>query len=126
MARAHAREIWLLWDQDLRFDGIERFVHWLTGVSFVIRYYRPQHHLRAKPAAALDGATGIQCLDPMGKFAHNFLSFAFTIGVVLMFLMWIGRNFPTAADIEWVKMAGGMFDKVTAPHPPTSSMQGKS
>jgi formate dehydrogenase subunit gamma len=25
-----------------------------------------------------------------------------------MFLMWISQNFPTAADVEWFKMGGGM------------------
>ena len=25
-----------------------------------------------------------------------------------MFLMWIGQNFPTAADVQWFKMGGGM------------------
>ena len=25
-----------------------------------------------------------------------------------MFLMWIGQNFPTAADVQWIKMGGGM------------------
>jgi formate dehydrogenase subunit gamma len=41
------------------------------------------------------------------KYAHNYLSFAFTLGVVLMFLMWVGENFPTDADAEWLKKGGG-------------------
>ncbi len=35
-----------------------------------------------------------------------------------MFLMWVGENFPTAADAEWVKEGGGMFDKDDATHAP--------
>jgi formate dehydrogenase subunit gamma len=31
------------------------------------------------------------------KYAHNYLSFPFTIGVVLIFLMWIGGNIPNAS-----------------------------
>jgi formate dehydrogenase subunit gamma len=43
------------------------------------------------------------------KYAHNFLSFPFTIGVVLMFLIWVARNLPTRADVEWLKQGGGML-----------------
>ena len=35
-----------------------------------------------------------------------------------MFLMWIGQNFPTAADVEWLKRGGGMFTKKHGGHPP--------
>ena len=31
------------------------------------------------------------------------------LGVVLMFLMWVARNIPTGADVEWFKSGGGMF-----------------
>ena len=103
----------------LRFDAFERFVHWLTASTFVVL-----------------GLTGLNVsfgrslllplMDPQAfsnwsewaKFTHNYLSFAFTLGVVLMFLMWVGRNFPTAADVTWVKMGGGMFDKSDSTHAP--------
>ena len=37
------------------------------------------------------------------KYAHNYLSFPFTLGVVLMFLMWIGGQYPEPVDVEWLK-----------------------
>ena len=49
------------------------------------------------------------------KYAHNYLSFPFTLGVVLIFLMWIGGNIPTGSDIDWLKRGGGM---VGHDHPP--------
>ena len=49
------------------------------------------------------------------KYGHNFLSFRFTIGVLLMFLMWVGGNLPSAVDVEWLKSGGGMF---ATSHPP--------
>ncbi len=103
----------------LRFDGFERFVHWLTATSFIVL-----------------GLTGLNIsfgrslllplMDPQtfsnwsewAKYSHNYLSFAFTIGVIVMFLMWVGRNLPTAADVTWVKMGGGMFDKSDSTHAP--------
>ena len=42
------------------------------------------------------------------KYAHNFLSFPFTLGVVLIFLMWIAWNLPSRDDVEWLKEGGGM------------------
>jgi formate dehydrogenase subunit gamma len=50
-----------------------------------------------------------------GKYAHDFLSFPFTLGVVLIFLMWIAGNLPSRDDVEWLKEGGGM---VGHKHPP--------
>ncbi len=103
----------------VRFNAFERFVHWLTASTFVIL-----------AITGLNISFGRSLLLPLmppqafsdwsewAKYAHNYLSFAFTIGVVLMFLMWVGENFPTAADAEWVKQGGGMFDKEDKTHAP--------
>jgi formate dehydrogenase subunit gamma len=43
------------------------------------------------------------------------LSFPFTLGVVLIFLLWIVWNVPTATDVKWIAEGGGIVgDK----HPP--------
>ena len=39
------------------------------------------------------------------KYAHNYLSFPFTLGVVLMFLMWIAWNFPSSVDVRYLAKA---------------------
>jgi formate dehydrogenase subunit gamma len=49
------------------------------------------------------------------KYLHNYLSFPFTIGVVLILLMWIGGNLPNRTDLEWLKRGGGI---VGDDHPP--------
>jgi formate dehydrogenase subunit gamma len=49
------------------------------------------------------------------KYAHNFVSFPFTIGVILIFLLWIAGNIPNRVDVEWVKRGGGI---VGDDHPP--------
>ena len=49
------------------------------------------------------------------KYAHNYLSFPFTLGVVLIFLMWIAWNIPNKVDVEWLKEGGGI---VGHKHPP--------
>lgn len=96
----------------VRFNGFERFTHWLTASTFVVLGISGLNITFGR-ALILPwlGPEAFSAWSEWAKIAHNYLSFAFTIGVVLMFLMWIGQNFPTAADIKWLKMGGGMFSK---------------
>ena len=55
-------------------------------------------------------------LTVYGKLAHNFLSFPFVLGIVLMLLIWVRHNIPDGGDIAWIKAAGGLFSK--GKHPP--------
>jgi formate dehydrogenase subunit gamma len=93
----------------VRFNGFERFVHWLTAATFIVLGITGLNITFGR-ALILPwmGPEAFSAWSEWGKYAHNYLSFAFTIGVVLMFLMWIGQNFPTAADAEWLKAGGGM------------------
>jgi formate dehydrogenase subunit gamma len=93
----------------VRFNAFERFVHWLTASTFIILGITGLNITFGR-ALVLPwmGADAFSAWSQWAKYAHNYLSFAFTIGVVLMFLMWIGQNFPTAADVQWFKMGGGM------------------
>ncbi len=92
-----------------RFNGFERFVHWLTATTFVILGLTGLNITFGR-ALLLPwmGPDAFSDWSQWAKYFHNYLSFAFTIGVVLMFLMWIGQNFPTAADAQWLKAGGGM------------------
>ena len=93
----------------VRFNAFERFVHWLTASTFIVLGITGLNITFGR-ALILPwmGPDAFSAWSEWGKYAHNYLSFAFTIGVVLMFLMWIGQNFPTAADVQWFKMGGGM------------------
>ena len=96
----------------VRFNSFERFVHWLTATCFVILAITGLNVTFGRTLFASSGASeAFSTWSQWAKYAHNYLSFAFTIGVVLMFLMWIGQNFPTRADIQWLKAGGGMFSK---------------
>jgi formate dehydrogenase subunit gamma len=103
----------------VRFTGFERFVHWLTATTFVILGITGLNITFGR-ALILPwlGPNAFSAWSEWAKYSHNYLSFGFTLGVVLMFLMWIGQNFPTAADVEWLKRGGGMFTKKHGGHPP--------
>ena len=93
----------------VRFNGFERFVHWLTATTFVVLGITGLNITFGRALLLpLVGPEAFSAWSEWAKIAHNYLSFAFTLGVVLMFLMWIGQNFPTAADVDWFKMGGGM------------------
>lgn len=107
----------------VRFNAFERFVHWLTASTFVVLGITGLNISFGRGLLLpWMGPSAFSTWSEWGKYAHNYLSFAFTIGVVLMFLMWIGQNFPTAADVQWFKMGGGMGKGHR--HPPAHRFNG--
>jgi formate dehydrogenase subunit gamma len=100
----------------VRFNAFERFVHWMTATCFVILGITGLNITFGRTLILpLVGADAFTAWSQAGKYAHNFLSFPFTLGVILIFLMWIARNMPSRMDLEWLKQGGGMVgDK----HPP--------
>lgn len=100
----------------VRFNGFERFVHWMTAACFIILSISGLNITFGKPLLLpLMGPEAFTTWSELAKYAHNFLSFPFTIGVVLIFLMWVGGNIPNNVDVEWVKRGGGIIGN---DHPP--------
>ena len=100
----------------VRFTAFERFTHWMTATCFIILSVSGLNITFGKPLLLpLLGPSAFTTWSELAKYAHNFLSFPFTIGVVLIFLMWIGSNIPNRRDVEWVKRGGGIIGK---DHPP--------
>ena len=89
----------------------------MTATCFIILAISGLNITFGKPTAAAAARAGR--LSPPGrsgrKYAHNYLSFPFTLGVVLMLLMWIAGNIPNRVDVEWIKRGGGI---VGNEHPP--------
>lgn len=102
----------------VRFNGFERFVHWMTAVCFIILALSGLNITFGKVLLwPLMSPETFTALSQYAKYAHNYLSFPFTIGVVLIFLMWIGGNLPDRADGQWVREGfGGIVKPGT--HPP--------
>ena len=95
----------------VRFNGFERFVHWMTAVCFIILGITGLNITFGRPLLLpLLGADNFTAWSEWAKYAHNFLSFPFTIGVVLIFLTWIGSNIPNKVDVEWIKQGGGIIN----------------
>ena len=100
----------------VRFNGFERFTHWMTAACFIILALSGLNITFGKPLLLpLIGAESFTAWSQWSKYAHNYLSFPFTIGVFLIFIMWIAGNIPNRVDVEWLKRGGGI---VGHDHPP--------
>jgi formate dehydrogenase subunit gamma len=99
----------------VRFSGFERFVHWMATVCFIILALSGLNLTFGKVLLLpLIGPEAFTAVARWGKYAHNFLSFPFTLSVVMIFLMWVKWNIPSRVDIQWIKEGGGFGEK----HPP--------
>ena len=88
----------------------------MTATCFIILALSGLNITFGKPLLLpLLGPEAFTTWSELAKYAHNYLSFPFTIGVVLIFLMWVGGNIPNSVDVEWVKRGGGI---VGNDHPP--------
>ena len=93
----------------VRFSGFERLVHWMTATCFIILGISGLNITFGKPLLLpLIGPEAFTTWSLWAKYAHNYLSFPFTLGVVLIFLMWIAWNFPTRVDVNWLREGGGI------------------
>ncbi len=100
-----------------RFNAIERAAHWITACSFVVLALTGLNLLYGRHVLLpILGPEIFSAITIGGKYAHNFLSFAFMVGVVMMFVLWVGRNVPNMTDLRWLAVGGGLLTKGV--HPP--------
>jgi formate dehydrogenase subunit gamma len=99
-----------------RFKAFERFVHWLTAVSFVVLGISGLNITFGKHLLlSLIGNDAFSAFSQAAKYAHNFTSFPFVLGLVLIVVMFIKDNIPEKSDIEWFKQGGGFIKSKHAP-----------
>jgi formate dehydrogenase subunit gamma len=99
-----------------RFSAFERFLHWLVTTSFVVLALTGLNFAFGKKLLLpMIGPDAFSLVAEGAKYAHNYMSFPFVLGMIVLFLMWVKDNFPTRADVEWLKQGGGF---VGAKHPP--------
>lgn len=108
-----------------RFNSVERIAHWLTAGSFMVlgltglnvMYGR---YLFGKGGEAPGDFSGLHQFFAFtayyGKLAHNYIAFAFMVGIVMIVALWVKDNIPRAIDLKWLAVGGGLFSKNV--HPP--------
>jgi formate dehydrogenase subunit gamma len=100
----------------LRFKAFERFSHWLTAVSFVILGLTGLNITFGKilllPVVGPDTFSDI---SSAAKYVHNFTSFSFMAGLLLIVVIFFRDNLPAKVDLDWIRQGGGFIKNRHAP-----------
>src|ERR1700722_15901207 len=100
----------------LRFKAFERFSHWLTAVSFVILGLTGLNITFGKIVLLpLIGPEAFSDVSQAAKYVHNFISFAFVAGLLLIIAIFFKDNLPEKVDLDWIKQCGGFIKGKHAP-----------
>jgi formate dehydrogenase subunit gamma len=59
----------------------------------------------------LIGPEAFTALSHYGKLGHNYLAFPFTLGLVVMLLVWVRDNLPNRIDLAWLRAGGGFLGR---------------
>jgi formate dehydrogenase subunit gamma len=93
-----------------RFSLVERASHWLLASSFIILALTGLNLLFGRDLVIpLIGKEAFAAITIYGKYIHNYVAFAFMAALVMIAVLWIGRNIPNGHDIVWLLRGGGMF-----------------
>ena len=100
-----------------RFNTLERMSHWLMAVSFLLQAATGLVALYGRDTLLpLMGKSAFASFAMGAKWIHAYVAFAFMVGLVLSFVLWVRHNFPNRHDVVWLSQAGGLLSKHS--HPP--------
>lgn len=103
-----------------RWNGLDRLVHWMTAISFVILAITGLSMLIGKTLLIpVLGKAGFAAWAQASITLHNVVGPVFSIGIVLMIVLWVWHNFPNAVDVKWFKQGGGLIGNA---HPSAGRM----
>ncbi|CAN1538778.1 FdnI Cytochrome b subunit of formate dehydrogenase [Rhabdaerophilaceae bacterium] len=107
----------------LRFNGLERFAHWLSATTFIVLALTGANITFGRTLLMpVMGAEGFAAWAQYAKYIHNYVGFAFMLGVLMMFLVWVKDNMPSMVDLQWFAAGGGILSK--GHHPPAKRFNG--
>lgn len=100
----------------LRFNAFERFTHWLTALTFIALAVSGLNYIFGKRLLLpLIGPEAFAAWSQYAKFVHNYLSWPFMIGLLIMIVVWLRDNIPDRTDVTWLRQGGGLIGDG---HPP--------
>lgn len=99
-----------------RWSAFERVMHWYVAISFIVLAITGLSLIFGRTVLIpLLGKEGFAAWAQLAKPVHDYLSLPFAAGLFLILFMWIGKSFPKAYDLDWLKSLGGA---VGDGHPP--------
>ncbi|RUV72728.1 MAG: formate dehydrogenase subunit gamma [Mesorhizobium sp.] len=103
----------------LRFGALERLTHWMTATAFIILAITGLNFIFGKRLLMpLIGPDAFSTWSIWAKYAHDFVSWAFMLGILVMLVTWAWDNLPDRHDAHWLRVGGGFLDKTNRTHPP--------
>ena len=101
----------------LRFSAFERFAHWLMAGSFIVLALTGLNLVLGRIIILpWLGEGAFSTITAWGKVSHNYVGWAFMVGLILSFIVWVSHNIPDKVDAKWIAQGGGIFKKGV--HPP--------
>ena len=99
-----------------RWSTFERIMHWYVAISFIILAITGLSLIFGRTLLIpLMGKEGFAAWAGLAKPVHDYLALPFAAGLVLLLLMWIGKNIPKSYDVKWLASLGGAIGDG---HPP--------
>ena len=99
-----------------RFRYYERMGHWTVAISFILLSLTGLNILFGRYVILpVVGPEIFAQVTLAGKFIHNYVAFAFAVGLVWIFIHWVPHNIPTLTDVKWALKGGGII--VPSVHP---------
>ena len=100
-----------------RFTPLERYTHWVVGISFAILGVTGLMMMVGKYVLLpVIGYTLFGWLAQLSKHLHNFAGPVFAVSLVVFIVMFVKDNLPRLHDIGWFLKLGGM---VSGEHVPS-------
>ncbi|WP_237217650.1 formate dehydrogenase subunit gamma, partial [Falsiroseomonas oryziterrae] len=98
-----------------RYTLVERVNHWMVAASFVVLALTGLNIIwGAYVLRPLIGPSAFTAVTFYGQAVHQFVAFAFMVGLLVMIVHWFRPNLPARVDLAWIR-AGGPFARG---HPP--------
>jgi len=93
-----------------RFTALERYAHWVMGISFVLLAISGVIILLGRHVLLpVIGYTLFAWLTSLAKNLHNFIGPLFVISLLFFIVLFVRDNLPKAYDFKWFASFGGMF-----------------
>jgi formate dehydrogenase subunit gamma len=107
--RVHIEKGWAGFNL-VRFTLLERVVHWLLALSFVVLAATAlTMQFGSFPLVLLVGNRGFSEVLRVGGMLHGAAVLAFTTGLLLAFLLWARHRLPHWCDVVWALKGGGLL-----------------
>lgn len=105
-----------------RWRGYERFLHWFCALTFVVLAVTGLSLLFGRHVLIpVLGHAGFAAYAQQAYNLHNIVGPAFSVGVLLMIVLWMRHNMPKKVDLTWFAKGGGLIGKA---HPSAGMLNG--